>query len=93
MALHRLAIFDALPSYFGGKRRLLGPIFKHLPPPESAPVLADAFLGGGSVALFAKARARLPLCSSSPCCRKIVGAIDCFRIPLWFSNIQSTKSL
>lgn len=56
MALHRLGIFDALPPYHGGKRKLLGAIFKHLPGPEAAPVLADAFLGGGSVSLYAKAR-------------------------------------
>ncbi len=46
----------ALPPYFGGKRKLLGHIFKHLPPAREAPVFADAFLGGGSVSLFAKAR-------------------------------------
>jgi adenine-specific DNA methylase len=46
----------ALPPYFGGKRRLLGKIFKHLPKPQDAPVLVDAFMGGGSVSLFGKAR-------------------------------------
>jgi len=46
----------ALPPYFGGKRRLLGRIFKHIPKPSEAPVLVDAFMGGGSVALFGKAR-------------------------------------
>jgi len=46
----------ALPPYLGGKRRLLGQIFKHLPPPTIAPVFIDAFLGGGSVSLMAKAR-------------------------------------
>ncbi len=46
----------ALPPYFGGKRRLLGRIFKQMPKPEEAPVLVDAFLGGGSVSLFGKAR-------------------------------------
>lgn len=46
----------ALPPYFGGKRRLLGRIFKHIPKPRDAPVLVDAFMGGGSVSLFAKAR-------------------------------------
>lgn len=52
----RLKMFRALPPYFGGKRKLLGTIFRHVPPPAEAPVLADAFLGGGSVSLFAKAR-------------------------------------
>jgi adenine-specific DNA methylase len=46
----------ALPPYFGGKRRLLGRIFKHIPKPEECPVLVDAFMGGGSVSLFGKAR-------------------------------------
>ena len=46
----------ALPPYFGGKRRLLGRIFKHMPKPEEAPILVDGFLGGGSVSLFGKAR-------------------------------------
>jgi adenine-specific DNA-methyltransferase len=46
----------ALPPYFGGKRRLLGRIFKHIPKPRDAPVLVDAFMGGGSVSLFGKAR-------------------------------------
>lgn len=56
MAAHRFAFFDGIPAYFGGKRKLVGAIFKHIPPPSAAPVLADAFLGGGSVSLFAKAR-------------------------------------
>jgi hypothetical protein len=46
----------ALPPYFGGKRRLLGRIFKNIPRPGDAPVLIDAFMGGGSVSLFGKAR-------------------------------------
>jgi adenine-specific DNA methylase len=46
----------ALPPYFGGKRKLLGRIFKHIPRPVEAPVLVDAFMGGGSVSLFGKAR-------------------------------------
>jgi len=51
-----MRIFGALPSYLGGKRRLVGAIFKHLPPPSEVPVFADCFLGGGSVSLYAKAR-------------------------------------
>jgi hypothetical protein len=47
---------QALPPYLGGKRKLLGRIFKHIPRPDDAPVFVDAFLGGGSVSLFAKAR-------------------------------------
>jgi hypothetical protein len=51
-----LSIFNALPPYLGGKRKLVGEIFRHIPPREEAPVLIDAFLGGGSASLFAKAR-------------------------------------
>lgn len=51
-----MRMFQALPTYLGGKRKLVGHIFAHLPPPSEAPVLADAFLGGGSVSLYAKAR-------------------------------------
>lgn len=51
-----MRFLDALPSYQGGKRRLLGHIAKALPPPAEAPVLLDPFLGGGSVSLFAKRR-------------------------------------
>lgn len=49
-------ILRALPPYAGGKRRLVGAIFGAMPSPEHAPVFADCFLGGGSVALTAKAR-------------------------------------
>lgn len=59
----RLPIFDALPPYLGGKRRLLGNIFRDLPPPSEAPVFADAFLGGGSVSLYAKLRGYRVLCN------------------------------
>ena len=63
MPLRSLRIFQALPPYHGGKRRLLGEIFRHLPPPAEAPVLADCFLGGGSVSLYAKARGYRVLCN------------------------------
>jgi adenine-specific DNA methylase len=46
----------ALPPYFGGKRKLLGRIFKHIPKSGDTSVLVDAFMGGGSVSLFGKAR-------------------------------------
>lgn len=49
-------MFKALIAYPGGKRRLFGSIFKYLPSPGEAPVFCDAFLGGGSVSLYAKAR-------------------------------------
>ena len=58
-----LRMFNALPAYFGGKRRLLGRIFRHIPPPSAAPVLADPFLGGGAVSLYAKARGYRVVCN------------------------------
>ena len=55
----RLGIFDALPCYIGGKRRLVGRIFGEINaiiPRRIWPrlVFLDAFMGGGSVALYAK---------------------------------------
>ena len=64
---------SALPPYFGGKRKLLGQIFKHLPGPEGVPVFVDAFLGGGSVSLFAKARGYRVLCNDAAMRSHIVG--------------------
>jgi 16S rRNA G966 N2-methylase RsmD len=64
---------QALPPYFGGKRKLLGRIFKHLPGPTEAPVFIDAFLGGGSVSLFAKARGYRVLCNDIALRSVIVG--------------------
>ena len=58
-----MRMFEALPSYLGGKRKLVGAIFKHLPPATEAPVFADAFLGGGSVSLYAKARGYAVRCN------------------------------
>ena len=52
----QLRFLDALPPYFGGKRKLLDPVAKALPPPTEARVLVDAFLGGGSVSLWGKRR-------------------------------------
>lgn len=46
--------FEALPGYFGGKRQLVADIFKHIQKKQG--VFIDAFLGGGSVALWAKAK-------------------------------------
>lgn len=58
-----MRILKALPAYFGGKRRLLGMIFKQMPPTQEAPVFVDPFLGGGSVALYAKVRGYRVLCN------------------------------
>jgi len=63
----------ALPPYQGGKRRLLGQIFKHLPRPAEAPVFVDAFLGGGSVSLYAKARGYRVVCNDVALRSQIVG--------------------
>ena len=58
-----MRMFRALPAYFGGKRRLLGSIFRSLPLPGEAPVFIDPFLGGGSVSLYAKARGYKVVCN------------------------------
>ena len=63
----------ALPPYAGGKRRLLGQIFKHLPVPSEAPVFVDAFLGGGSVSLFAKAKGYRVVCNDIALRSHVVG--------------------
>ena len=64
---------NALPPYLGGKRKLLGHIFKRLPKPSEAPVFVDAFLGGGSVSLMAKARGYRVLCNDIALRSRIVG--------------------
>jgi len=54
---------SALPPYQGGKRRLVPRIFKHLPRPAEAPTFVDAFLGGGAVSIWAKARGYRVICN------------------------------
>ena len=59
--------FEALPAYFGGKRRLCPRIFREIArvhPRETWPSLrlVDAFLGGGSVSLYGKAQGFGVLC-------------------------------
>jgi len=61
MARKQLAMFEALPSYLGGKRKLLAPIFReiarHIDVSEwPSLTFVDPFMGGGSVSLYAKAR-------------------------------------
>lgn len=53
--------FEALPNYFGGKRRLIKDIFKHIKKKDG--VFIDAFLGGGSVSLWAKAKGYKVICN------------------------------
>ena len=59
--IRRLGIWGALPAYLGGKRRLCPTIFREVDrilPRRHWPGLTflDAFLGGGSVSLYAKAQ-------------------------------------
>lgn len=51
-------MFAGLPNFIGGKRAILKHIFKHTPPASSSKPVTffDAFLGGGSVSLYAKAK-------------------------------------
>ncbi len=53
--------FEALPNYFGGKRKLVKDIFKHIQKKDG--VFIDAFLGGGSVSLWAKAKGYKVICN------------------------------
>ncbi|TAK04189.1 hypothetical protein EPO34_03525 [Patescibacteria group bacterium] len=53
--------FDALPNYFGGKRRIIRDIFKRVTKPDG--VFVDAFLGGGSVSMWAKAKGYRVVCN------------------------------
>lgn len=64
---------QSLPPYLGGKRKLLGQIMKHVPPPDQSKVFVDAFLGGGSVSLFAKARGYRVVCNDVALRSHIVG--------------------
>jgi len=64
---------QSLPPYQGGKRRLLGEIFKHLPRPSEVTTFVDAFLGGGSVSLYAKARGYKVICNDIALRSQIVG--------------------
>lgn len=68
-----MKIMTALPAYAGGKRRLLGPIFRPLPGPTEAPVFVDPFLGGGSVSLYAKARGYRVICNDVALRSHIIG--------------------
>jgi 16S rRNA G966 N2-methylase RsmD len=57
----RISLFNGLPPYPGGKRRLVPWIFAnlahHLPAEKwSSMTFLDAFLGGGAVSLYAKAQ-------------------------------------
>ena len=64
---------NALPPYLGGKRRLLGHIFKPLPKPQEAHLFVDAFMGGGAVSLMAKARGYQVICNDIALRSRIVG--------------------
>jgi adenine-specific DNA-methyltransferase len=66
-------MFNALPAYFGGKRRLIGPIFQCIEMPEKVPVFIDSFMGGGAISLFAKARGHQVICNDCAERSAIVG--------------------
>lgn len=68
-----MKMLRALPAYFGGKRRLLGAIFRPLPGPAEAPVFLDPFGGGGAVSLCAKARGYRVVCNDVALRSCIVG--------------------
>lgn len=59
MPLAQWKAFDALPSYYGGKRRLAPRIFQAIEragvPKAQGRVLLDPFMGGGSISLLGKA--------------------------------------
>lgn len=68
-----MRFLKALPPYFGGKQKLLGTIFAQMPKPAEAPVLVDAFLGGGSISLYAKAKGYTVLCNDISLRSAVVG--------------------
>lgn len=57
----------------GGKRQLANDILKHVKPKEKAPVFADAFMGGGSVSLLAKAKGYQVLSNDSAYRSEVIG--------------------
>ena len=61
--------YEALPSYFGGKRKLARRILSH----AKGKVFIDAFLGGGSVSLLAKAKGYKVICNDIAERSRIVG--------------------
>jgi adenine-specific DNA methylase len=68
-------LLKALPCYFGGKQKLLSAIFSQMPLPGPGwmPVLVDAFLGGGSVSLFGKAKGYQVLCNDISARSEVIG--------------------
>ncbi|RLE39456.1 hypothetical protein DRJ17_00720 [Candidatus Woesearchaeota archaeon] len=61
--------YEALPSYFGGKRKLARRILSY----AEGKVFIDAFLGGGSVSLLAKAKGFKVICNDIAERSRIVG--------------------
>lgn len=58
-----MRFIKALPPYFGGKQGLLKKIFSIIPDSERCHSFIDAFLGGGSISLFAKAMGYKVMCN------------------------------
>jgi len=63
-------MFRALPGYFGGKQKLVGTIFKYAPTKTR---FLDAFMGGGSVSLYAKLRGHDVIANDHSFFSEIVG--------------------
>ena len=61
--------YESLPSYFGGKRKLARKILSY----AEGKVFVDAFLGGGSVSLLAKAKGYKVICNDIAERSRIVG--------------------
>src|SRR3989338_1760065 len=61
--------YEALPSYFGGKRKLARRILSH----AKGTVFIDAFLGGCSVSLLAKAKGYKVICNDIAERSRVVG--------------------
>lgn len=56
---NKIKVFDGLPKFFGGKRRFA----KFILSKSKGNIFADAFLGGASVSIYAKAQNKTVLCN------------------------------
>lgn len=61
--------YESLPAYFGGKRKLARKILSY----AEGDVFIDAFMGGGSVALLAKAKGYKVICNDIAERSRIIG--------------------
>ena len=65
-----MKIFRAIPSYYGGKQKLVKYIFKYIP--ARAKIL-DGFMGAGSVSLYAKWRGHELISNDYSYLSKVIG--------------------